>query len=426
MISLDIRTIIFGNLIASVVCLLVMVSLWRRSRRRFAGLDWLVADFTLQTAAMFLIMARGLIPDWSSTLLANTLVIIGAWAGYRGLERFVGKPGPQIHNYLLLVLFPAVFAYYTYVKPDLAVRSLCTSTGLLILCFQCMWLLLHRTGPGIRPLATPAGLVFGGFCLVNAIRIGEFLAGPPPAADYLHSGTFQALVLAAYQMLMLFLTYSLVLMVNRRLLLEIETQEEKFSKAFHSAPYGIILTRMSDGRIMDVNEGFLKISGLQYPEAAGQTTVGLHLWHREADRASVLQDLTASGQVRGREFQFRNKAGGTVTGLISADIIQIGNEQHILTSISDITERKHAETEREKLIGELREALAKVKQLSGLLPICASCKKIRDDQGYWTQAEAYIESHSEVEFSHGFCPECVKKLYPEYELDRTASEREHP
>ena len=79
----------------------------------------------------------------------------------------------------------------------------------------------------------------------------------------------------------------------------------------------------------------------------------------------------------------------------------------------DITERKLAENEREKLINELQDALAEVKKLSGLLPICSSCKKVRDDDGYWHQVEVYIRDHSEVEFSHGLCPECAKKLYPE-------------
>lgn len=84
----------------------------------------------------------------------------------------------------------------------------------------------------------------------------------------------------------------------------------------------------------------------------------------------------------------------------------------------DITERKRMEEEREKLILELQEALANVKTLSGLLPICASCKKIRDDEGYWHQVEEYISEHSEVVFTHGICPDCLKKLYPEfYEKD---------
>lgn len=80
----------------------------------------------------------------------------------------------------------------------------------------------------------------------------------------------------------------------------------------------------------------------------------------------------------------------------------------------DITERKRKEEERERLMLELQQSIAKVKTLSGLLPICASCKKIKDDQGYWSQIEAYIRDHSEAEFTHGVCPECAKKLYPEY------------
>ena len=83
-------------------------------------------------------------------------------------------------------------------------------------------------------------------------------------------------------------------------------------------------------------------------------------------------------------------------------------------SIRYAIERKRTLEEQIRLISQLQEALAKVKQLSGLLPMCASCKKIRDDSGYWNQLEAYISDHSEADFSHGICPECVKKLYPEY------------
>ena len=79
----------------------------------------------------------------------------------------------------------------------------------------------------------------------------------------------------------------------------------------------------------------------------------------------------------------------------------------------EIEERKQVEEKREKLLKEVQEALTKVKTLSGMLPICASCKKIRDDKGYWTQIEEYVRDHSEAEFTHGICPECAKKLYPD-------------
>lgn len=82
--------------------------------------------------------------------------------------------------------------------------------------------------------------------------------------------------------------------------------------------------------------------------------------------------------------------------------------------VRDITERKRVEQEREDLVVKLQEALAEVRALSGMLPICSSCKKIRDDKGYWNQIEAYISKHSEAEFTHGICPDCAEKLYPEY------------
>src|SRR5262249_45061008 len=83
------------------------------------------------------------------------------------------------------------------------------------------------------------------------------------------------------------------------------------------------------------------------------------------------------------------------------------------------TARDELEHRVEERTGELREALSKVKVLSGLLPICSSCKKIRDDQGYWNQMELYIREHSEAEFTHSLCPECAQKLFPGFGDDST-------
>ena len=85
----------------------------------------------------------------------------------------------------------------------------------------------------------------------------------------------------------------------------------------------------------------------------------------------------------------------------------------IVESFQDISDRIKAENAKAELIDELQEALERVNLLSGMLPICASCKKIRDDKGYWKQIESYIRDHSEAEFSHGICPECAEKLYPD-------------
>ena len=96
---------------------------------------------------------------------------------------------------------------------------------------------------------------------------------------------------------------------------------------------------------------------------------------------------------------------------ISLSPLLLGKRTYVITIIRDITERRKVENERERLLGELQSALATVKTLRGLLPICAWCKKIRDDKGYWSKVEEYVAQRTEAEFTHGICPECAQKLH---------------
>ena len=85
-----------------------------------------------------------------------------------------------------------------------------------------------------------------------------------------------------------------------------------------------------------------------------------------------------------------------------------------LVILHDVTNRKAMEESQTLLIKELKEALTQIKTLEGLIPICANCKKVRDDQGYWQEVEGYVMEHSHAEFSHSICPTCAQKLYPDY------------
>ncbi len=119
--------------------------------------------------------------------------------------------------------------------------------------------------------------------------------------------------------------------------------EEKFAKAFRSAPYALSLTRSQDGRIIDVNESFCEISGYARDEVVGRVAAEPQIWVNPADRSSVVEELSKTGRVRNKEFQFRVKNGEVVVGLYSAEIIQVANQSAMLSSISDITERKRIE-----------------------------------------------------------------------------------
>jgi len=112
---------------------------------------------------------------------------------------------------------------------------------------------------------------------------------------------------------------------------------------------------------------------------------------------------------------------------MAIQIVQEGAQDYLVKSLVDYTmlarsirysiERKRTLLQKDLLIAKLREALAEVKTLNGLLPICASCKHIRDDKGYWHQVEAYIQQHSSAVFTHGLCPKCAQKIYPKAAAD---------
>lgn len=369
---------------------------------------------------------------------------------------------------------------------------------------------------------------------------------------------------------------------------QLRDSEEKFAKAFHSSPDAFQLTTVPDGIIVEVNDGFQRLSGYTAEEVLGKRTTELNLWPDPDERKDFIGRVQQNGSVSGYETSFRTKSGRLITALVSATIISTGQGKFFLSIVRDITERikseeslKEAfrkietrntevesllrgarallergdfttvakglfdackevtgakagyvallsstgdenevlfldsggrdctvnpelpmpirglreisyrerravydnsffeskwmsfmpeghvrldnvmfaplvienkavgllglankpggfndrdaelagtfadmaavalreiinEEKRAKLVKELEASLKEIKQLSGFLPICANCKKIRNDEGYWEQVEKYIQDHSEAMFSHGICPECMAKLYPEY------------
>lgn len=124
----------------------------------------------------------------------------------------------------------------------------------------------------------------------------------------------------------------------------------------------------------------------------------------------VIHRALSTGEMQFAEYNLATPRG---EGRFEMRMVPIADDE-VLCIVRDITQRYAAEEEREHLITELREALTRVHTLHGMLPICASCKKIRDDAGYWNQIEEYVSKRTDAEFTHGLCPDCMQQLYPEY------------
>lgn len=112
------------------------------------------------------------------------------------------------------------------------------------------------------------------------------------------------------------------------------------------------------------------------------------------------------------EYRLKCKDGNDIWIEATGSLIMKDDKPYAIQGVArNITEMKNAEDEQKRLISELQYALDNIKKLSGMLPICANCKKIRDDSGYWRQIETFIEDHSDALFSHGICPDCANELY---------------
>ena len=201
---------------------------------------------------------------------------------------------------------------------------------------------------------------------------------------------------------------------KKQALQALQESEECFSTTFRANPAPIILTTVEGGRFIDANEQWLRMMGYTREETIGHTVSELSIWANARTRETMKQKFLDQGFLRGELVQFRTKSGEMKDILWSIEIVKYQGNEVILSLPYDITEHKRVFEEREKLIVELEKALSDVRKLGGLLPICSSCKKIRNDEGYWQQIEVYIKEHSEADFSHGICPDCVKKLYPEF------------
>jgi len=190
--------------------------------------------------------------------------------------------------------------------------------------------------------------------------------------------------------------------------------EERFRSVFENSPVGIAIVR--NVSFIYVNTAHLRLFGhSDASELCGTSLLNLIAPDRREEISEVIH-RRERGEPTPDAYETMGckKDGSLFSFYVEVAKIELSDGPATVTFVIDVTERKRAELERERLIRELQEALAKVKTLSGLLPICSFCKKIRDDKGYWHQVDSYIKRHSQANFTHGFCPDCTRQHFSEY------------
>ncbi len=226
--------------------------------------------------------------------------------------------------------------------------------------------------------------------------------------------------------------------------------ELQYRAIFEQSPYGILLID-NKGRISQFNEAAHRDLGYTREEFTQLQLSDIDPVESQEEIEANINEVFNRGDAR-FEVKHRTKSGEIRDVHVITNVLKLSGKLYCQTIWRDITEHKQAKKAlnrqreqleelviertaelslankrlqediairqsdklvREKLILELQEALANIKTLKGLLPMCAWCKKIRDDQGYWNKVESYIRDHSDVSFTHGICPDCLKIESPE-------------
>ncbi|MCF7858120.1 MAG: response regulator [Candidatus Cloacimonetes bacterium] len=192
---------------------------------------------------------------------------------------------------------------------------------------------------------------------------------------------------------------------------KLEENRAKFESIFLSNPEPCVYLD-TDFTVLDINPRFSEFFGYSPAEVKGKNIDDLIIPDTKKDEAAKLSDQSLYGYVY-FDTKRLTKTGDIVSVSISAAPILIkGKATGTFVIYKDITERKKVEKERKELIIKLKKTLDEVKTLEGMIPICSHCKKIRDDSGFWGNVEHYIAKHSNVDFSHGICPDCLQKHFP--------------
>jgi PAS domain S-box-containing protein len=192
----------------------------------------------------------------------------------------------------------------------------------------------------------------------------------------------------------------------------LKESEEKYRKLINHANDAIIManTRLC---ISDANKKAEDLTGYSRDELIGMDFFDLFVSVEHTRMNKSLKQGMSKKSYSLNDVLLRQKNTSVCPVDVNGSLIEYADKKIFQAILRDNSVRKIEELEREKLITELKTALEKVKKLNGMLPICASCKKIRDDKGYWNQIEAYMQEHSDLEFSHSLCPDCLAELYPE-------------
>lgn len=223
----EMQTIMLSYVVSNVLVTIVMANVWLQNRKRFKGTSHWLIDYIFQTIGIFLIMLRGNIPDLFSMVLANVLIVSGLILFLIGLQRFIGRKAEYFINTVYLVIFSFFYYYFGIINPQFRVRAVFLSLSIIIIMIQSVYLLKFTTEKNNTAIYHSTTLICALMLILYIFRIVLAFIYYPSGNEFFSEGMVDPIIMMSSQMLGIMLTFSLVLMINKRLFLDVQQYAEE-------------------------------------------------------------------------------------------------------------------------------------------------------------------------------------------------------
>lgn len=335
----DIQTLAFIQSLIFVTQVIVLFVQYRINKT-YRGIGWWVLGSTFMALGVIFMPMLTVKSLEMFARIANPLVVLGQIFLYIGILLFLDKKVNRRILFSIFTIFIFSYHYYMYINNDISARTVAINATLAIISIMTAYKLFFRkdkhTSVSSNFTAT-IFLTYGCFLIVRAL----FALLLPPMHTYSDQEAILIIGFIVPTITSILWTFGFIIMLNQRLNIENLLEKEKMQLIFNTSPDAVLITRLKDGLIIDVNNGFSVITGYSHEEVIGN--LNTNLWSNIAERKIFLTELEKKGTCENIELVFVRKDGSQFVGMISARIITIHNVPHIVSTVRDITERKQAE-----------------------------------------------------------------------------------
>lgn len=340
--EIDIRTLVIILGFTHLMQFLVFFHQFRVIKT-YHGIGWWLM-WSIAEAIGFGFMLLRNIPSMLpfTIIVQNSMIVAGTVFLYFGVRRFFDR---KVNLKLIIPVVSVFFAgmlYFLFIDENIRVRTVIISATLAIISFITAHSLIVNKIRSIRASANFNAVIFlvhGCIFLYHTVMV---IAGAP-VENFFTPILFNIVPFFDALIVSLLWTFGFIIMLNQRLNAEMTEAKEDLQLIFNTSPDAAVITRLDDGEIVDVNDGYTAITGYSREEMAGKSTPAINIWKNIANRKQVIDLLREKGHCENYEAVFVRKDGAELTGLLSAKIINIQDVPHIISITRNITERKRAE-----------------------------------------------------------------------------------